>query len=172
MIRVAVLLCLLPVAALADPVLPATEVSDDTYITRFPDTGARIAVFDAGQGFREELFARDAAEVFDSLQPGQPPLMQADIIIARVRTWDEAARVYQDTPLHALSDEVGALAPEQVFHLGEFRMMGRERLVFTVLDAPDDIITDARCMARLVIDTLYTGRESTFDVTACSLNLD
>ncbi|MEX3017751.1 hypothetical protein [Gymnodinialimonas hymeniacidonis] len=175
MIRAAtVLLCLgLPGLAAAQSVLPAEEVVADTYIQAFPETGARIAVFEAGQGFREELFERDVAGVFDTLMPGQPPITQADIIIARVDDWAEAAAVFADTPLHLLSETARNLPADQTVYLQETQMFGQiDVLTFTVLNESDGQVVHARCMARLVIDTLYTGADADFDLIACSREME
>ena len=171
----AILVCvgLLSGAAMAQSVMPVQEVVDDTYIQGFPDGGARIAVFEAGQGFREELFSLDKAGVFDTLQPGQPPLSQADIIIARVDDWAEAAAVYTDTPLNDLAATVGDLPEEQSVHIGQVALFGGlDVLVFTVLNESEGEGVHARCMARLVIDTLYSVSGSGFDLVACSRELN
>lgn len=160
-------------AATAQSVQPAAEVASDVYIHAFPETGARIAVFEAGLGFREELFAQDGAGVFDRLLPGQPPLAQADIIVARVASWAHAAEVYDGTPLQDLADEVVDLARSQPVHIREAEIFGGlEVLTFTFLNEADGDVVHARCMARLVVDTLYTGAETGFDLATCSRDLE
>ncbi len=160
-------------AAAAQSADLAEEIISDTYIRAFPEEGARIAVFEAGPGFREELFARDLAGVFDMLQPGQPPLTQADIIIARVEDWAEAAAVYADTPLHFLAESTRDLPAAQSVHIEQAQMFGSiDVLTITVLNESDGEVVHARCMARLVIDTIYTGSAADFDLVACSRELN
>ncbi|MEJ6390304.1 hypothetical protein [Gymnodinialimonas ulvae] len=157
---------------MAQSAWPAEDVVADTYVRTFPDTGARIAVFEAGRGFREELLARDTAGVFDTLMPGQPPLTQADIIIARVDDWPEAAEVYQDTPLHPLSVIAHDMVADQSVLIEQSQIFGSIDVVtFTVLNEADGEVVHARCMARLVIDTLYAGNPTDFDLAVCSREL-
>ncbi len=160
-------------ASLAEGVMPTNEVAADTYISAFPDTGARIAVFEAGQGFREELFERDVAGVFDTLMPGQPPITAADIIIARVDTWAEASEVFAGTPLQPLAGIASGLAADQPTLIQQTQLFGQlDVLTFTVLNEANGEIVHARCMARLVIDTLYSGEETDFDLAACSREMN
>lgn len=164
---------LLPGAASAQSAWPAEDVVADTYVRTFPETGARIAVFEAGAGFREELFARDTAGVFDALMPGQPPLSQADVILARVDDWPEAAAVYQDTPLHSLSVIAHDMVGHETVLIEQSQIFGSIDVVtFTVLNEADGEVVHARCMARLVIDTLYAGDQTAFDLAACSRELN
>ncbi|GAB5449476.1 hypothetical protein [Gymnodinialimonas sp.] len=164
---------ILPGAGKAQNVPPEREIVADTYIQAFPDTGARVAVFEAGQGFREELFAQDTAQIFDRLQPGQPPLAQADIIVARVSSWTHAAEVYDGTPLQELADEVRTLPADDPVYVQEAEIFGGlEVLTFTFLNEAGGETVHARCMARLVVDALYTGQETAFDLPTCSRDLN
>ncbi len=160
---------LVPCALFAQAIEPPTEVLSDTFTRAFPATGARIAVFEAGQGFREELFERDVAGVFDTLMPGQPPITAADIIIARVDDWAEAADVFENTPLQPLAEIAGGLPAEQPTLIQQMQILGQiDVLTFTVLNEANGEVVHARCMARLVIDTLYSGAETGFDLATCS----
>lgn len=153
--------------------LPAREIEADTYTRALPESGARIAIFEAGPGFREEMFRRDPAQIFDRLLPGQPPLLAADVIVARVDSWQEAAEVYDGTPLQDLVPAMHGLPSHDASHVAPVEMFGgHEVLTFTFLNVDDGEVVDARCMARLVVDTLYTGTQSDLDLAACSRALN
>jgi hypothetical protein len=165
---------LAPAGGTAQQIMPSEAIVADTYTSAFPETGARIAVFDAGPGFREELFDRDLAGVFDTDRPGQPILVEADVIVARVPDWSAAIAVYDGTTLQEISDGIAAEAADTgPVYIRAAEMFGGARvLTFTFLSETAGTRTHARCMARMVVDVIYQGRDTAFDVVGCSSEMN
>ncbi|WP_341862916.1 hypothetical protein [Gymnodinialimonas sp. 57CJ19] len=158
--------------------MPVTDVTTpNEFIDQLPASGARVLPIGLGEAFEAELRDRDVAGVFDDTDLTTANLLEADVAVQVVTSWETAEQSYREGPLapavNALPPVSGDMDDIYVRFAPLTLPDGGFLQVYTFLRSFDGDLQDDACFARFIIDHIYRGSAGIeFDSVDCTESLE